>query len=272
MSVISGAEPFSAQGRGDRAGVGVLFCHGFTGSPQGLRDWAERVADAGYTVRLPLLPGHGRTWQELAVTDWTDWFGEVERHALDLAGQCRHVVVVGLSMGGALALRLAQVHPTTVTGVVLVNPSVLSTDRRMLFLPVLRRLRRSVAAIGGDIRLPGASELAYARVPLAGVAAMVRLWRTVRPDLPLVTAPLLLARSAHDRVVPDASCDAVLREVSSSRRELLVLPDSGHVATLDHDAATLVTRSLQFIGEVTDTLRGQAWGEDSAGVQAGGQR
>src|ERR671924_252669 len=55
-SVLPGAEPF------DHAGgpVGVLLCHGFTGSPQTLRGWAEYLAAQGLTVSLPRLPGHGR--------------------------------------------------------------------------------------------------------------------------------------------------------------------------------------------------------------------
>ncbi|MFN8076288.1 MAG: alpha/beta fold hydrolase [Kineosporiaceae bacterium] len=266
VALLPGAEPFEADGVGPRGAVGVLFVHGFTGSPQSLRPWAQEVAAQGYTVRLPLLPGHGRTWRHLAATDWTDWAGAAEAEFLRLRSRCERVVVVGLSMGGALALRVAQRHPDAVDGLIVVNPSVLTTDRRMVFLPVLRVVRRSVPAIAGDIRLAGASELAYERVPLAGVAALRRMWATVRADLPKVTAPLLLARSAHDRVVPAASCAAVLAEVSSVRREEVVLPDSGHVAPLDHDAATLMAHSLRFLAEVADRPR------DEAAAQSGGGR
>ena len=55
MPVLPGAEPFRHEG----GEVGVLLCHGFTGSPQSLRPWAEYLAERGLTVALPLLPGHG---------------------------------------------------------------------------------------------------------------------------------------------------------------------------------------------------------------------
>src|SRR5215469_15884993 len=109
-----GAEPFSADG----GPVGVLVCHGFTGSPQTVRPWAEHLAAAGLTVRAPLLPGHGTTWQDLATTGWTDWYGAAERVFDELSGSCRRVFVAGLSMGACLALRLAQTRREAVSGVV----------------------------------------------------------------------------------------------------------------------------------------------------------
>ena len=106
MPVMPGAEPYSHDG----GPVGVLLCHGFTGSPQSLRPWAEYLADAGLSVSLPRLPGHGTTWQEMARTRWEDWYAEVDRGFEDLAKRASEVFVMGLSLGACLALRLAEVH------------------------------------------------------------------------------------------------------------------------------------------------------------------
>jgi carboxylesterase len=102
--------------------IGVLLCHGFTGSPQSLRPWAEALAERGFSVELPLLPGHGTTWQHMNRTSWPQWYREVERALATLRTRCDVVVAAGLSMGGALALRLAEQHPDQVTALVLVNP------------------------------------------------------------------------------------------------------------------------------------------------------
>ena len=83
--------------------MGVLLCHGFTGSPQTLRPWADYLAAHGFTVRLPRLPGHGTTWQDLARTGWQDWYGEVDRAFAALARRCEQTFVFGLSMGGRMA-------------------------------------------------------------------------------------------------------------------------------------------------------------------------
>src|SRR3712207_6381224 len=104
MPLFPGAEPFAAEG----GSVGVLLCHGFTGSPRSMRPWGEYLGAAGLTVALPRLPGHGTTWQELGRTRWEDWYAEVDRELADLRRRCASVFVMGLSMGGTLALRLAE--------------------------------------------------------------------------------------------------------------------------------------------------------------------
>ncbi|MER6924420.1 alpha/beta fold hydrolase, partial [Streptomyces spiralis] len=96
MPVLPGAEPFRHEG----GEVGVLLCHGFTGSPQSLRSWAEYLAERGLTVSLPLLPGHGTRWEDMAITGWQDWYAEVDRELRALRERCAHVFVAGLSMGG----------------------------------------------------------------------------------------------------------------------------------------------------------------------------
>jgi len=110
--LLPGAEPFEHAG----GPVGVLLCHGFTGSPQTLRGWADYLAARGLTVSLPRLPGHGTTWQDLAQTSGDDWLAEVDAAFGRLASRCEQVFVFGLSMGGCLALTvLRTAFLTTVT-------------------------------------------------------------------------------------------------------------------------------------------------------------
>jgi carboxylesterase len=246
VSVLPGAEEFHHDG-GD---VGVLLCHGFTGSPQGLRGWAQALAEAGYTVDLPLLPGHGTTWQEMNRSTWRDWYGTVDASFAGLRARCSTVVVGGLSMGGALALRLAIEHGTDVAGVVLVNPAVKVEDPRLRLLPVIRRVVSSFPGIASDIAKPGSTELAYDRVPLHALASFLQLQADVVPRLPSVTSPLLLLRSAVDHVVPASSSRLILDRVGSADLAEIVLADSYHVATLDHDADRIVAESLAFLTRV----------------------
>jgi carboxylesterase len=64
--LIPGAEPFSAAG----GPAGVLVLHGFTGNPQSMRGLAEAFAATGFTVELPLLPGHGTKVEDMIPTRW----------------------------------------------------------------------------------------------------------------------------------------------------------------------------------------------------------
>jgi carboxylesterase len=247
VPVLPGAEEYSHDG----TAVGVLFCHGFTGTPQSLRPWAKQLAAAGYSIELPLLPGHGTTWQEMNRTGWHDWYAAVNGALGRLRQRCSTVFVAGLSMGGCLALRLAEEHGPAIAGLVLVNPAVKVEDPRLRLLPVLRRITGSFPGIASDISKPGAVEVAYDRTPLTALASMLAMYGDVVPRLAQVSQPLLLLRSVQDHVVPASSSRLVLDRISSTDVAEIVLEDSYHVATLDHDAERIVKESLAFIGRLS---------------------
>ncbi|MDF8265797.1 alpha/beta hydrolase [Luteipulveratus flavus] len=246
MQILPGAEPWSFDG----SSVGVLVCHGFTGTTQSVRPVAQRCAEEGWTVRMPRLPGHGTTWQDLNRTVWTDWYAEVEVAYAELQERCSQVVVVGLSLGGSLVTLLAQEH-SDVAGLVLVNPAYAPKDPRLKALPLAKHLVPSLAAIGGDIRKPGVTELAYDRTPLKSLHSAVRLWRRVSRDLPSVTAPILLMHSPEDHVVEPYSSELLLARVSSTDVTEILLEDSFHVATLDHDAERILEETVAFVRRVS---------------------
>ncbi len=247
MPVLPGAEPFHHDG----GPVGVLLCHGFTGTPQSLRPWAEHLAAAGLTVALPRLPGHGTTPAEANLTHWEDWYAELDRHLSQLLERCDEVFVMGLSMGGTLAIRLAEEHGDDIAGLVLVNPSLLTKRPDRFLLPVLRWVLPTYKGIASDIKKPGVTELAYDRVPLRAAYQLSRLWVTTRADLAEVTQPILVFRSPEDHVVEPDSCVLLQEKVSSTDVREVLLLDSYHVATLDNDAETIFAGSLDFVRRLT---------------------
>ncbi len=176
MPVIPGAEPYFHEG----GSTAVLLCHGFTGSPprcgRGLSAWRRQ----GLTVILPRLPGHGTTWQEMARTRWEDWYAEVDRGYQDLTARAGEIFVMGLSMGGCVALRLAELRGPGVSGLVLVNPSVSADTKLFLLAPVLKLFVPSLHGVGSDIKKEGVHELAYDRVPVRAAATLPALWRVTR--------------------------------------------------------------------------------------------
>lgn len=246
MPVVPGAEPYRHEG----GGVGVLLCHGFTGSPRSMRPWAGYLAERGLTVSVPLLPGHGTRWQDLRITGWQDWYAEADRELRVLRGRCSAVFVCGLSMGGALALRLAARHGDAVSGVVVVNPANRVHGAAAHALPLVRHLVPSTGGLVNDIAKEGMDELGYHRVPLHAAHSLRRFLRLVDAELPGVTQPLLLLRSPRDHVVPPADSARVLGRVSSADVTEILLEQSYHVATLDHDAERIFEESHAFIGRL----------------------
>jgi esterase/lipase len=248
-AVMPGAEPFAFPGGdGPDGRVGVLLVHGFTGTPMSMRPWGEHLAAQGFTVRCPLLPGHGTRWQDCNACTHDQWTTTVEQAFDELSAECDQVFVAGLSMGGTLATRLAEVRADDVAGLVLVNPALLTQrfDANYL-LPMIAKITGSWAPIASDIKKPGVIELAYPKLPTRALMQLRSLWAATRADLAKVTAPTLVFTSAEDHVVEPVNSTILLNAITSTDTTHVVLEDSYHVATLDNDAPTIFERSTAWI-------------------------
>ena len=227
--------------------MGVLLCHGFTGSPQSLRPWAEFLAEAGLTVSVPRLPGHGTTWQEMNHTRSEDWFAEVERNFELLRAKTDEIILMGLSLGGCLALRIAELRGAAVRGLVLVNPSLTADTKLFALAPVMKLFVPSLKPIGSDIKKPGVQEISYDRVPVKAAATLPRLWRATQAGLDQLSQPVLAYHSTVDHVVGPASLQLLRAALPADRLTVRECENSYHVATLDNDAAEIFAGSLEFV-------------------------
>jgi carboxylesterase len=245
--ILAGAEPFAAPGGDD----GVLVVHGFTGNPGSMRSLASAFAEAGFTVELPLLPGHGTAVEDMLPTRWADWSGAAEAAYQGLAARCERVVVAGLSMGGTLTCWLAARHPE-IAGIVVVNPAVEPPAESFIEM-----MRQTVAAgidcipgIGSDIAMPGISEGAYEGTPVEPLLSLVQAEVDLSPKLVDIRCPVLLFNSPQDHVVPPSSSDYLAERVSGPV-ERVTLARSFHVATMDYDKEEIEQRSVDFARKVT---------------------
>jgi carboxylesterase len=243
--VTGRVRPGAAAFRFGSGSTGGLLLHGFTGSPASLRPLGEHLAANGIVVACPRLPGHGTDdWNDLSGSTAAGWLAAAEEALAGLSG-CDGVVVVGLSMGGALALQLAAVKPDAFRGVVLINPYV--RDPRLAAAPVARLFVRSVKGIGNDIHRPGQDEVCNERIPMRTLAEANRLLRSARAALPQLRLPLLVFSSPQDHTVDPGNSRLVMERAGSESRELIGLPSSYHVATLDYDADAIFERTLAFV-------------------------
>jgi len=249
-------EPWSFQGVGARARTGILLVHGFTGSPVSLRPLGELLATRGFAVELPRLPGHGTTWREMLPTRYDDWRGEVVRMAKLLGSRTDKVVLVGLSMGGTLALDVASSGDVTPAGVVAINAQIL--DRKGIVVklgPWLEKILPVVpAAAAGlrsnDIAKPGAGEQAYGWVPSAAGNSLLRALPRVRAQVERLTCPALIAYSRQDHSVSPENSKRLLGLLRTADLTELVLERSYHVATLDYDLELIEERVTAFADRV----------------------
>lgn len=229
---------------------GALVLHGFTGNPTSMQGLADAFAAAGFEVELPTLPGHWTVIEDMIPTRWADWVGAAEAANQRLAARSSGVLVAALSMGGALACRMAVDHPE-VAGLVLVNPIAEPPGEALLDILRLsldQGLDRT-PGIGSDIAKPGVSEDAYDGAPLAPALSMYEGIIALAPRLPEIRCPLLLFTSPQDHVVPPSNSDYLARVVSGPV-ERVACERSYHVATLDWDRDEIETRAVDFARKV----------------------
>jgi carboxylesterase len=244
--LIPGAEAWSAEG----GPHGALVIHGFTANVGSMRGLAEALADAGFAVSAPLLPGHGTKVEDLVDRTWSDWYGAALEAYRDLAGEVDRVVVVGLSMGGSIAAMLAVDHPE-IAGIVCINPAVGPSAEMLDSLTAMEASGEEyVPGIGSDIALPGAEESAYAETPVRALRSLIVGAGAHLDRLADIRCPLLLMTSTEDHVVPPTDSDHLAGAVSGPV-DRIALERSYHVATMDYDKDLVETEAVAFAKRVS---------------------
>lgn len=256
MVAIPGAEPWSAAGSGARATVGVAVVHDFTGNPIATRPLGQRLAAEGYAVEVPLLPGHGTSYRDLARTRYRDWYSAVSRVVDHLATGCETIVLVGHAMGGTIALDIASQRPEDVHGVVVINPLVLDPRQTLAKLaPVLQHLlpflpRELAGMPSDDIARPGVEEGSYAVVSARAARSLLAALPRVRDQLADLHQPLLVAWSPEDHTVPATNARELIELAGSDDVTELECDRSYHVVMLDYDADRLGDAVVEFVARV----------------------
>jgi carboxylesterase len=248
--VLPGADAWSSPDGGPH---GALVLHGFTGNPVSVRPLAEALAEAGFAVEMPRLPGHGTHVEDMIPTRLADWLAEAERALGVLRARIPshgRVVVAGLSMGGVLTVSLGLAHGD-LAGLVCINtPVELPPDMAPAIEALLEGGQETMDSIGGDIADPSADEMSYDATPLRALHSMLAAESEIRPRLHEIRAPLLIVTSRQDHVVPPSNSD-VLAEAVSGPVERLWLDESYHVATIDHDRQLVADAVVEFARRVT---------------------
>jgi carboxylesterase len=240
---------WSAQGSGENSKIGIILVHGFTSTPSVMRPWAEFLNGHGFTVKVPLLPGHGTSIADLDDVSWQQWPEEIESHLDYLIGHCERVFLCGFSMGAAASLNVASRFQSQITGLILVNPMIHRKNVWPTAVKIASRLVKSFGTAGSDIKRDDVIQWRYDRTPMRAAHQLLRLLEETRPLLPRIKMPLMLFRSFTDHTLPASNSEIILSNIGSSQKQEITLHNSYHVAPLDHDQEQIFLESLRFIRE-----------------------
>lgn len=224
---------------------GVLILHGFTGSIANMVPFARFLAGEGFTVKGISLRGHNGNEREMAAVKKEHWLCDALFGFDELAKQCRKVSVVGLSMGGALALHLAANRP--VYRAVPVAAALHVYQRLAPFSRVIAPFHPYQQKTAHADRPTDPFSVGYDGIFLNSAAEFNSLIRQVRRELPQVGCPLLVVRAGRDETVRPDAAEWIMRRTASSEKELLELPESGHVCVLGKESKLLYQKTADFL-------------------------
>lgn len=239
---------------GGTARGGCLLLHGLTSSIATVDGLVPHLMARGIPYRVPVLRGHGGLPGDLVGVTWRDWYVDASAALEDLLQQCGQVVVVGLSMGGVVALHLAAERGEQICGVVAIAPAL-----RLVGTPVEQARLACLALVGRHISVNPLNayldtELAarstnYPTAPARAVLSLAGYGRKVARLIPRVRAPLLVLYAPNDRIVDPRMARALFARAGTpaARKQLVAFPNSGHEMLLDREAPSVIAAVMRFV-------------------------
>jgi carboxylesterase len=250
--LIKTTEPFFFPGND----TGCLLIHGFTGAPTEMRPLGEFLAGKGYTVLGVRLAGHGTKIEDMNRVSWQDWSNSVLDGWHLLRPNTSSVFIIGLSMGGVLALYHASFLP--VEGVISLSaPYQIGSDLRLKIIPLYSKIKPYISKGESDWQDPEADEdhFSYDMYPTKAVGQLTSLLENLRTSLPAVSVPALLIHSLKDIGVPPHNLDKIAHALGTPKDKIrkILLEKSGHVVTRDLDKGLVFSATHQFIQDVLES-------------------
>lgn len=218
---------------------GILLLHGFGDTPQTLGLLANHLHRAGFDVRAPLLPGHGRNVEVFARSRRADWIACAREELAQMRATHEAMSVAGLSMGGALAAILAAESPW-LSALVLLAPYVdmpatqtIASASHFIWGTAagVRKSSSPRSILDPEER---AKNLGYGAYSGRLLFELWRLASQARRALRKISVPTLVLQSRADPRIASSVAEQALAALGSAEKELVWVEDGGHIITVDY--------------------------------------
>jgi carboxylesterase len=251
--IIPTAEPFFFPGKPGQPGC--LLIHGFTGTPKEMRSMGEYLNRGGYPCLGIRLGGHATQPEAMIRSRYTDWIASVEDGYHLLCGVTDRIYLIGLSMGGVLALLMSA--RLDVAGVVAMDTLYRLPYRHPTWL--IKLISQFMRFQPKSKEVPGSSwfdkdayagQISYPENPVRSGAELKLLATEMRAALPEVHMPVLLIHSKDDTYVKLENMEQIYADLGTSDKTRLYITGSGHVVTRDAAREQVFEAAAAFIRRV----------------------
>lgn len=252
------------------ASASVIVLHGLGdyGRASPYRNLAQALTARGLAVYGFDQRGHGHSdGERLYINAWRELREDVGVFVQLVRGvsEGRPVFLLGLSLGGLLALNYAEHQPAGLAGVVAVAPAVDSSGVSVLMraaIPLIARVApRLSLTLGLDLKSisrDAAAAQAYAEDPLLNLgkstprmaAEVLRVITETQANAPNLRLPLLILHGAEDKIVPPAGSAEFFQKAGA--------PDKArHVYEGAYHNLFLETNRAEVFDEIAGWLKAQ---------------
>ena len=227
--------------------IGCLCIHGFTGAPNEVEPLVDYLTEqTDWTFSVPTLPGHGETLSLQGVR-YQEWIIHAEEELKKLMHSCDVVYVIGFSMGGMIASLLAAQYP--VDKLVLLsaaayylNPRQMASELKMIVMDSLRGKLSDNELFQRYLRK-------IKETPITATIQFRRLVSFIKPFLPQIEVPTLIAQGECDGIVPPKSAEYLYRTIGAKQKKLTFIKNSKHHICHCEEKEALFSQVLDFLKE-----------------------
>ncbi len=234
--------------------LGVLLLHGYTSSLRTVDGLVPLLEEAGIPYRMPVLRGHGTSYEDLQGVTARDWYVDAQKALLELAPEVDRVAVVGLSMGGLVALNLAMNHPDLVATTVTVAASLRFKDPLSSLTGILAKVVPTWPSPNSfnDRSLKVNSEN-YLKFTTDSFASLYAYSQEIESRLAEVTTPICILQSKKDQIIAPVAANVIYEQVSSPNREIHWFKRSGHEMMQDLEADGVIEAIMKYLNKLRIT-------------------
>lgn len=244
----------------EKSKLGVLILHGWTSGMSTVSGLEVPIRSLGLPTRMPILRGHGASSPEaLKGVKWEDWVEDATAALDDLLTEAEHVVIVGHSMGGMLALHLGAVHPQGVDSIITAgSPGKMSTPfapGNFLFSlfcilwPLIKKYDKETLKYA-DPELAKLDD-SYRWAPISAIKELFDLLQVQKKILLDVKVPALIMQSTKDTSVKPESANFLYNEIGTpvEDKKIAWFDKTEHGMFLDVESGQVIKSVIDFIEE-----------------------
>ncbi len=230
--------------------------HGFTDSLCRVNGFAKFLAEHGISTKGILLPGHGGTWEDLSKTTPNDWYKAVEKEILEFSKEVKDVYVVGISLGGNLALKVSAKHPKAIKGIVTIESPMRIKNQYITRVAVpfaqlagfkywnkqyLKKLKHPEKATVFD-------QGVLDKMPLNNISQIIDFLENKQGFLKKVKCDTLIIQSEKSSLVSKDSAKKIYNSIASQRKEIFNHNNIYHAFLSEPAKRSIYYKAVDFFG------------------------